>query len=383
MTALQLTGNVTPPTWFKTITYRTKRGRYPHLLAVNILSEIVYWYRPKVIRNEAGAVTGYEKRFKGNMLERSTADLADHFGVTAEQVRDALALLQYRGIVHVYHEHHGRHLAGNKLTSKNWRQLIDIDVNVLRAYTWPSLEAVEEFDTVAKVGNEYAPIAALEATEKPAQKFGDGELTTGKPFGDGELTNLYNTETTEEAETTISFPNGKPVEPSATLFSQPHQAPKPKRKKAPARPPAERKVTLTQAGIPVFFAYRRKFLELNAKLCQEVTEADVRVIIRGKEGGNWKNLVKWLVERAKVAGQDYSNDPQGFCDNVLTPFFEGYLRLGKEWFAKEFLPSNFISHFNRITDAITKLNAAEAAGEYTGARRVSEYDWRRVDEALG
>ena len=40
---LQITGNVIPTSWFRNITFANGK---PHFVAITILAEIVYWYRP-------------------------------------------------------------------------------------------------------------------------------------------------------------------------------------------------------------------------------------------------------------------------------------------------------------------------------------------------
>ena len=47
---IRLTGNVTPQIWYRTI---TRENGKPHLLAIAILSDIVYWYRPAEVRDES------------------------------------------------------------------------------------------------------------------------------------------------------------------------------------------------------------------------------------------------------------------------------------------------------------------------------------------
>ncbi len=50
-----LTGNIIPEAWYKTVISRNGKV---NLLAVNILSEVVYWYRPTELRDETtGNVT--------------------------------------------------------------------------------------------------------------------------------------------------------------------------------------------------------------------------------------------------------------------------------------------------------------------------------------
>lgn len=53
---INISGNVTPAIWYKTI---TKENGKPYLLAIAILSDIVYWYRPSEVRDEnTGQVKG-------------------------------------------------------------------------------------------------------------------------------------------------------------------------------------------------------------------------------------------------------------------------------------------------------------------------------------
>ena len=46
---MAFTGNVIPESWYKTVV--SANGRV-NLLAVNLLGEIVYWYRPMEVRDE-------------------------------------------------------------------------------------------------------------------------------------------------------------------------------------------------------------------------------------------------------------------------------------------------------------------------------------------
>ena len=58
-----ITGNVVSHAWYKTI---LRENGKPHLLAISILSDIVYWYRPQEIRDEnTGHLLRYQKRFSG------------------------------------------------------------------------------------------------------------------------------------------------------------------------------------------------------------------------------------------------------------------------------------------------------------------------------
>ena len=94
---LHIEGNVIPHTWFQHI--RTPAG-HPDVLAIMILSDVVYWYRWRELRDEAtGAVVGYVRRFKGDRLQRSYDALAQQYGFTKRQVQDAVYRLVDAGLL--------------------------------------------------------------------------------------------------------------------------------------------------------------------------------------------------------------------------------------------------------------------------------------------
>ena len=58
MGKLNISGNITPNIWYRTIL--TETGK-PYYLAISILSDIVYWYKPAEIRDEhTGMVIGWK-----------------------------------------------------------------------------------------------------------------------------------------------------------------------------------------------------------------------------------------------------------------------------------------------------------------------------------
>lgn len=94
---MAVTGNVIPATWYKTITGPTGKA---DLVAINILSDILYWYRPREIRDEfTGDVVAYQKRFFSDLLQRSYEQFADHFGISKRQAKDAVVHLEELGAV--------------------------------------------------------------------------------------------------------------------------------------------------------------------------------------------------------------------------------------------------------------------------------------------
>lgn len=136
MGQIRITGNVTPQVWYKTIT--RKNGK-PHLLAIAILSDIVYWYRPVEIRDEStGHITGYGKRFKWDMLQRSYDQFADFFGESKRSITEAIALLESLGIIR--REFRTIEIGGMKY---NNILFIDLFPEQLRRITYPETEEEE------------------------------------------------------------------------------------------------------------------------------------------------------------------------------------------------------------------------------------------------
>lgn len=85
-------GNIIPPTWFDHIKYPNGK---PHLNAIVVLSEIVYWYRPMTVKDPVSLkVKEYRKKFKGEYLQLNRKELSEKFGITPKQATDALKKLE-------------------------------------------------------------------------------------------------------------------------------------------------------------------------------------------------------------------------------------------------------------------------------------------------
>ena len=72
-------GNVIDHGWFKTLTLENGK---PNIVAITILGEIVYWYKPTEIRSEEFNQIQYKQKFKADMLQKNYQQLADSFGFT-------------------------------------------------------------------------------------------------------------------------------------------------------------------------------------------------------------------------------------------------------------------------------------------------------------
>jgi DnaD/phage-associated family protein len=90
-------GTVIPHNWFNVIKFDSGK---PDVVAIVLLSEIVYWYRPAIIKDElTGRIKEVRKRFKADLLQRSYDSFAEQFGFTKRQVKDALKRLEDAGLI--------------------------------------------------------------------------------------------------------------------------------------------------------------------------------------------------------------------------------------------------------------------------------------------
>ncbi len=94
---MHFTGNVIDHRWYKSITLPDGKA---DLIAINILAEIVYWYRPRILRDETtGEILSVEKRFKADTLQRDYESFAQQFGLGKRQVREAIIRLEEIGLI--------------------------------------------------------------------------------------------------------------------------------------------------------------------------------------------------------------------------------------------------------------------------------------------
>lgn len=132
---LNISGNVVPIKWFKTIRRESKDGIIgkPYLLAINILSDIVYWYRPKEVRDEVtGDFIRYEKRFKADMLQRSYKQISELFGCSKREAIDAIIRLEKIGVI----KRHFRTIRNDEFVANNVL-FIELIPSVLESLTYP------------------------------------------------------------------------------------------------------------------------------------------------------------------------------------------------------------------------------------------------------
>ncbi|MFC5775133.1 conserved phage C-terminal domain-containing protein [Ectobacillus antri] len=83
--ALHFHGNIIDDGWFLNI----RKGKKPYMLAIMILGEIVYWYRPTVSRDEETDQTVFKQKFKADKLQRSYKQFAQKYDVSRDVVKAA------------------------------------------------------------------------------------------------------------------------------------------------------------------------------------------------------------------------------------------------------------------------------------------------------
>lgn len=94
---ISITGNITPQTWYRTIVKETGK---PHLTAIVILADIVYWYRPTELRDEStGQIIAVRKKFKADLLQRSYQQIAEQFGLSKKEATNAIVFLEKLGVI--------------------------------------------------------------------------------------------------------------------------------------------------------------------------------------------------------------------------------------------------------------------------------------------
>ena len=94
---LNFSGHMIPHTWYQHI--KLSNGK-ADLIAIMILADIVYWYRPSEIKNEYnGQLLGFKKKFKADMFQRSSRAYANLYGISQRQASDAIKRLCDQGLI--------------------------------------------------------------------------------------------------------------------------------------------------------------------------------------------------------------------------------------------------------------------------------------------
>ena len=164
---ITFSGNVIPQIWYRVFVKSDLKHPKPHLLAINILADIVYWYRPREIRDESsGQIIGYQKKFRDDLLQRSYTQIAEQFGCSPRQAKDAVVFLEQMGVVRrVFRTIEAKGMVYNNVL------YIDLDVNRLRELTYPTDES-----TSANTSDHDTPVSEFcqrgdEISSEPVSEF--------------------------------------------------------------------------------------------------------------------------------------------------------------------------------------------------------------------
>ena len=142
MLSFDFSGNIIMESWFQTIV--DDKGR-PNLLAINILADIVYWYRPTAVRDEhTGQIVRYKKKFAADRLEKSLKDYADQFNMPKTNIQRAFEVLISLGVV----KKEVKQVPCGKSTRD--ASFVEIVPDVLRQLTFPE----ESFDADSAVNDD-------------------------------------------------------------------------------------------------------------------------------------------------------------------------------------------------------------------------------------
>ena len=131
MGTMNITGNIIPTIWCRTICNSSGK---PCLNAIMILSDIVYWYRPREIRDEStGCIIRLEKKFRADLLQRNYQDFANQFGLSKKQVKEAFDILDDNLHI-VYREWRTLDIGGRAMNNVLF---IGLNVDKLSEHTFP------------------------------------------------------------------------------------------------------------------------------------------------------------------------------------------------------------------------------------------------------
>lgn len=172
---LSITGDVTPRAWYQTVTREDGR---PFLLAIAILSDVTYWYRPREVRDEGSSmVVRWERRFADERwLSRSYDQICDAFGCSRRECAYALKRLEEIGVIR-RHTRCVRRVVSGVERLMTGVLFIELVPSVLRELTFPG-EAPGP-DDAGEGPEPEGPACAHDAEEAP----GDADGAAGTPDG--------------------------------------------------------------------------------------------------------------------------------------------------------------------------------------------------------
>lgn len=193
---LNITGNVIPMTWFEHLRYPNGK---PHVNAIIILADIVFWYRPMETRDEqTGMRMDDRKRFEATYLQRTRSSYAKQYGLTNKQAKDAFDFLESKEAIRI--------IVAKSMTTKEGKRLGNVPYIDLNA------------EKIAEFNQPLVPTGPRLGTYKS-----EPLVPTGPTYTETTVTEIVNTETTETTfhveKSNNDFPRAATVEtPQQSLF---------------------------------------------------------------------------------------------------------------------------------------------------------------------
>lgn len=181
MAQIEITGNVIPLPWYHHL--RRENGK-PYSIAIELLADIVYWYKPIQVRDETtGKLIEYRKKFKADKLQRGYDGFSDMFGYSHEQVKDALKYLEAKGIIELEFrtiESSGGTKLGNVLfIGINPERIIEINTPPMDFNVQRGEEESPEGWTLKSRGVNFKVHTNTETTTKNTQRIKQKESPSG------------------------------------------------------------------------------------------------------------------------------------------------------------------------------------------------------------
>ena len=168
---VEFSGNIIPHTWYGTI--QTEKGK-PDMNAIAILSEILYWHRPRESCGDGDSgETVLEKRFASDMLQLSYGQLNKKLHLSKAQCRRAMKNLERLGVI----KRHLRDLetdAGDRLNNV---MFIELFSDRLLQLTFPD-EAAPGAKNVTRVSNEMDEVSAFDEPGGIRKDMTNTEIST-------------------------------------------------------------------------------------------------------------------------------------------------------------------------------------------------------------
>ncbi len=137
---MNIVGDMVPLVWLSKICDENGKS---NLLAILLLANIVFWYRPRQVRDEmSGALIRWEKRFADDLLQNNYADLATTFRQNKKAIQRALKLLEDIGVI----QRHFRTVKMEKKPDLQNVMYIELKPDILREITFPEDTSDSEDD---------------------------------------------------------------------------------------------------------------------------------------------------------------------------------------------------------------------------------------------